>query len=135
MSSKLTSGTDCTGPKPDGPATGSLDTFGDRLVGAVAKEEIFVDNGCVCPIMLPLPPHPCEDGLMSGVIDEDELTAAEGGIEFVELELIVMLMPGGMVYTNFVSNRKIKKKKNSVTLILICNIIGHNIIVVIIFGR
>lgn len=39
----LTNGTDCTGPKPDGPAIGSVESTGSDEIGLVAIKPLDVD--------------------------------------------------------------------------------------------
>lgn len=104
----LTNGTDWTGPKPDGPATGS------EIIGLVIPElvdtkppDVHVD---VAVLLVPPPPPPepkpeppREDGMsgdrfcgteFTGGITIDDAVDNDGGTEFTEFELIVMFIPG-----------------------------------------
>lgn len=104
---ELTSGTDCTGPRPDGPATGSVEMFGlDRplLVGASTDvhevgtpvklpREAGRSSGVVDELTVGITEATVEELVFVVAVDDDEDSGNGGGIEFVEFELIVMFMP------------------------------------------
>lgn len=104
---KLTSGTDCTGPRPDGPATGSVEMFGldsPLLVGASTDvqevgrpvklpREAGRSSGVVDELTVGIAEAAADELVFVVAVDDDDDNGNGGGTEFVEFELIVILMP------------------------------------------